>query len=206
MTHFLLIRTGNTDYDLQRRVQGTINLPLCDEGQQRVEQVAGELAGRKLDALYAGPGQATQQTAELVARRLSLKVKTRKQLHNLDLGLWQGMLVDDVKQKQPRVYRQWLEHPETVCPPEGETVKQALLRLQENVDKIAKKHKDETVAMVLAEPLASLFCHLMKNCCMGDLWQAHPQNRPDWELVTLSPPLTVAETHNGFTASQPEPA
>ena len=39
-------------------------------------------------------------------------------------GLWQGMIIDEVKRKQPKVYKQWQEHPENVCPPEGEMLAQ----------------------------------------------------------------------------------
>ena len=57
-----------------------------------------------------------------IGATLDLKVKTLDKLQNLDHGLWQGMLVSDVKTKQPKVYRQWQEQPETVCPPQGETL------------------------------------------------------------------------------------
>ena len=46
-------------------------------------------------------------------------------MQNLNQGLWQGMLVEDVRHKQPKVYRQWQEQPENVCPPEGEMLEQA---------------------------------------------------------------------------------
>ena len=35
------------------------------------------------------------------------------------------MLIDDVKRKQPKVYRQWQEQPEIICPPEGEMLSEA---------------------------------------------------------------------------------
>lgn len=195
MTNILLVRTGKTDYDLQGRIQGTIDLPLSPQGRRETMEHAARLPQQSVEAVYAGPGLATQQTAELVAARFGQKVKTQKRLHNLNLGLWQGMLIEEVKNKQPRVYRQWLERPETVCPPEGETVKVALERLQEALSKIIKKHKSGTIAIVLPEPLASLMCHLLRECQFGDLWQSRPDDRPAWEMICPPEPLTVSHTN-----------
>ena len=104
MLTILLIRSGVTEFDSQGRIQGTLDVPLCDEGRRQAETTAQELASRasSVAALYAGPCLSAQQTAEILGDRLNLKLKTIKSLHNLDQGLWQGMLFEDVKAKQPR--------------------------------------------------------------------------------------------------------
>src|SRR4051812_32993469 len=164
MLTILLIRSGITEYDSQGRIQGTLDVPLCDEGCRQAVAMAEELAAREapVEALYAGPCLSAQQTAEILGERLHVRPKTIKKLHNLDQGLWQGLLFDDVKSKQPKVYRQWQERPETVCPPEGETVQEASERLKRALAKITKKHKSGTIALVLARPLASVMGSLLQ--------------------------------------------
>ena len=162
MLKLILIRTGETEYECQGRVQGTLDIPLSEDGRLQVEKVASELRNTPIDACYAGPCRATQQSAEILADELKLKPKTIDNLRNLDHGLWQGMLIDDVKVKQPKVYRQWLEHPETVCPPEGESLQVVRERLQKALTKIAKKQKQGTAAVVVAEPVTSL----LRNCLL----------------------------------------
>ena len=184
MFNILLVRAGKTDYDCQNRIQGTLDLPLSEEGWQEVAELAESLHDRQVEAIYAGPDQASQQTAELVSVALQQKVKTNKHLRNLDLGLWQGMLIDDVKSKQPRVYKQWVEHPETVCPPEGEPLTAAEERLRDALAKIEKKHKDGTVVLVLAEPLASVLCHVVRHDDLGNLWTTCCKSRQQLELLT----------------------
>lgn len=194
MINILLVRAGKTDYDCQNRIQGVLDLPLSEEGWQKVATLAEDLHQHQVEAIYAGPDQASQQTAELVSVSLQQKVKTNKDLHNLDLGLWQGMLIEDVKNKQPKIYKQWIEHPETVCPPEGESLCAAQERLQVALDKIEKKHKTGTVALVLAEPLASLLCNLVREDDLGNLWTTCCKSRPAWEL--LAPPRISAAISN----------
>jgi broad specificity phosphatase PhoE len=189
--NILLIRAGKTDYDCQNRIQGTLDLPLSEEGWQQVAAMAEHFHQHSVEAIYAGPDQASQQTAELVSVSLQQKVKTNKTLQNLDLGLWQGMLVEDVKTKQPKVYKQWIEHPETVCPPEGEPIAAAELRIQDALDKLEKKHKDATVALVLAEPLASLLCYVFQGGDLGNLWQTCCKSRPAWEMLAPAEPAPI---------------
>ncbi len=190
MLTILLIRTGTTEYECQGRIQGTLDVPLSEDGRQQMEQVAEQLHGQLIDALYAGPCRATQQSADILAEKLQLKTKTVDKLRNLDHGLWQGMLIDDVKIKQPKVYRQWQEHPETICPPDGETLQNTRERLQQALIKIAKKHKSGTVAMVVAEPLTSVMRHVLRDDVLGDLWRVESKKAPPWELIEV--PTEVA--------------
>lgn len=192
MLNILLIRAGKTDYDCQHRIQGTLDLPLSEEGWQQVAALAETLHASEVEAIYSGPDQASQQTAELVSVALQQKVKTNKSLRNMDLGLWQGMLIEDVKKKQPRVYKQWIEHPETVCPPEGEPLAAAEERLQDALDKLEKKHKSGAIALVLAEPLASVLCHVVRHDDLGNLWTTCSKSRPACETLVLGTGASVA--------------
>ena len=185
MLSILLIRSGATEYEGQGRVQGTLDVPLSEDGRQQIEQVAEQLGDRTIDALYAGPCRATQQSANILAKRLQMKTKTVDKLANLNHGLWQGMLIEDVKVKQPKVYRQWQEHPETVCPPDGESLTAARDRLQQALAKIAKKHKSGTVAVVVSEPLTSLVRNVLRDDALGDLWRVEGEILPQWEQIEV---------------------
>ena len=189
MVQILLIRPGTTEYDQQGRVQGTLDIPLCEDGRQEVEAMVEELRNQPITAVYASPSQSAQQTAEALAATLDIKVKTVDKLHNVDHGLWQGMLVTDVKTKQPRVYRQWQEQPETVCPPQGETLCSAKQRVQAAMTKLLKKQKSEGLLAVIApEPLASVIRHVLRHDEWGDLWHCS-DSRAKWELIEV--PQTV---------------
>jgi probable phosphoglycerate mutase len=192
MLKILLIRTGRTEYECQGRIQGTLDVPLSEEGQQQIEELVGTLRDQSIEMLYYAPCRATQQSAKILTEKLGLKAKKLASLHNLDHGLWQGMLLEDVKVKQPKVYRQWVERPETVCPPNGETLKQARQRLQELLGRLAKKHKEGTVGLVTPEPLASVLHCLLLHEEVGGLWRVNGDKGPPWELIDL--PAEVLST------------
>ncbi len=185
MLKILLIRTGNTEYECQGRIQGTLDVPLSEDGRQHIEHLVASLRDQPIDVLYFAPCRASQQCAEILTEQLDVKSKKIDTLHNLDHGLWQGMLLEDVKVKQPKVYRQWQEHPETVCPPNGETLRQAQERMQQALAKLAKKHKEGTAAILVPEPLTSLLHCMLLHETVGGLWRVDSEESPPWELIEM---------------------
>lgn len=187
MLSIMLIRAGRTEYDCQGRIQGTLDVPLSEDGRREVTAGASDLRDQQasIAALYAGPCRSAQETAEILAERLDLKVKTIESLHNLNQGLWQGMLFDEVKSKQPKVYRQWQEKPDTVCPPEGESLQEARARLKKALAKLAKKHKSGTVAVVLGQPLASVLRCMLHEGISLTLCQSDGVKMPLWEHLNV---------------------
>ncbi|MBU4273247.1 MAG: histidine phosphatase family protein [Planctomycetes bacterium] len=178
MLNIVLIRPGSTDYDVQQRIQGSLDIPLNEQGEAEAAQVAEQLRDKGLEAVYAPASQPSLETAEIIAEILDIKRKKLDRLHNLNQGLWQGMLVKDVRRKQPKVYRRWQEQPENVCPPEGEMLGEADERVRAAVVKIMKRRKEGTVGLVLPEPLFSLARRFISHCELGDLWKA--PNGQEW--------------------------
>lgn len=184
MLQIVLIRPGATDYDQQGRIQGVLDVPLSSDGASEVARVGAELAGLGVEVVYSSACARAMQTASRIAEIIGVKFKKLENMQNLDHGLWQGMLVEDVRRKQPKVYRQWQDQPESVCPPEGEMLGEARQRAVGALGKIIKKHKQGVVGLVAPEPLASLIrCHL-DHSEMGDLWQAETEHGT-WEVIDV---------------------
>ncbi len=167
----IVLLPGATDLDLQGRIKGSLDVPLSETGNDQARQSASELREYCIDVIYCGPCEAARQTANLVANRQS-KVRVNEELRNLDRGLWHGKRVEELRDSQPRLYRQWQENPESVCPPGGESFEAARNRIKRAMSKIIRKHKNGTIAIVIPEPAASLLRqHLDQAVTMGDLWQ-----------------------------------
>jgi broad specificity phosphatase PhoE len=171
MVQLILVRPGKTDYDLQARIQGVLNIPLSEAGQKESAQTAEKLQPFLAKALYCSPTQAAEETAAIIGQKLELKPKSLDRLQNVNMGLWQGMLVEEVRLKQPKVYKQWQERPETIQPPEGEMLATALQRACDAIEKLVRKHRSGTIAMVVPEPLASLIQHRFQGVEWADLWR-----------------------------------
>lgn len=172
MVKIVLIRPGSTEFDKQRRIQGRLDIPLSDEGVRQVNSAIDTLRELDMKCLYVSPSESAEQTGKAIAEGLNIKCKTIDKLQNLNQGLWQGMLVDDVKKKQPKVYRQWQENPESICPPEGEMVSDAKSRAAAVIGRLLKKHKEGVVGLIVPEPLASVVDSIISDQGLGNLWKA----------------------------------
>jgi len=184
MLRIVLVRPGQTDYDHQLRIRGTLDVPMNPQGLHEVDDTIEQLRGLDIDAVYSGPCQPTRETAEALAGAFDAKLKVLDLLANLDAGLWQGKLIADVKQHQPRVYRQWQENPDGVCPPSGESVSEVRARIRTALDKVWKKHHkgSATVVIVAPEPLASVIHAELARERLGDLWKAEG-HCGWWEII-----------------------
>ena len=120
MAKILLIRPGCTDFDEQHRIQGTLDLPLSPRGEEQVARILQDLASSPIDVIYTSPCEPARSTAVALGAERGLTVKEIETLYNLNHGLWQGLKVDEVRRKHPKVFKQWQELPETICPSGGE--------------------------------------------------------------------------------------
>jgi broad specificity phosphatase PhoE len=184
MLQIVLIRPGSTDYDVQGRIQGSLDIPLNEQGLAEAAQTAERLRDCGLEMVYAPATQPPLETAQVIAKALGIKLKKIERLENHHQGLWEGMLVEDVRHKQPKVYRQWQEQPENVCPPEGEMLGEADDRVRAAVTKLLKRHKEGTIGLVLPEPLLSLARRFLSHGELGDLWKA-PNGHERFETIAV---------------------
>lgn len=190
MLTLLLVRPGATEFDQQGRIQGTLDIPMCEDGRRQTEEALQGVAAARPTAVYTATCQSARQTGQMIAEAVGVKCKPLEKLTNLNHGLWQGMLVEEVRTKQPKVYRQWQDQPHTVCPPGGETLLQAKARVAESLRKLLKKHKEGTIALVAPEPLASVIRHVVHHDAVTGLWKGS-ERCGVWEAIEVSEELAA---------------
>ncbi len=159
----VLVRPGSTDLDEQGRIKGTLNIPLSPNGESEVRQTAEQLLHLNIEAIFCSPCLAAQQTAQQLSHDGKIKVKIDDNLLNLDHGLWHGKRIKELKETQPKLFKQWQEHPETVCPPGGETVEIVRKRVVRMLKKLRRKYKKGIIAIVAPEPLSSIIRSAVEN-------------------------------------------
>ena len=182
MCNVVVVRPGSTLFDEQERIKGSLDMPLSASGIEQVHRIASEIAKLPISTVYCGPCESAQSTAKEIAEHTKAKWKVCDCFRNLDHGLWQGKLIDELKRQQPRLFKQLQENPRSFCPPGGETVAEAEARVEKLIVKLCKKHSNETIAVVIPEPLASLIAAKLKETDLGDLWKSECDNG-SWEMI-----------------------
>ena len=106
MCRIILVRSGCTDYDEEGRIQGSLELPLNDRGQNQVEEAIKELADLSFDVVYTSPSNPANATAKAIAQACDTPLKEKEGLNNFNYGLWQGLKTEEVQRKFPKIYKQ----------------------------------------------------------------------------------------------------
>lgn len=207
--HLIVIRSASTDYELQGRIRGSLDIPPSAEGLAEAEAVADRLAENIPEAIYSAPTECGMATARIIGGRFGVTPKPLDDLANIDLGLWQGKLVDEIRRLQPTVHRQWQEDPWSIAPPEGEFLEEARSRVEEALERIAKRHPTGRVAIVVPFPIDSLVRWLVAGEPLGDLWEpdaareqfAELPMAAQWQTAGAMPVVsTPAATASGAAA------
>ena len=143
-TTIVLVRHGETDWNLERRFQGHADRPLNDTGHAQAAALAESLSGEHLDAVYTSPLQRASQTAAIVAARLGLAARPLEALREIHVGDWEGLTVDDVKERYPEhVATDWRSGW-----PGGETYDELSARVLPALVSLADDHPGERVLAV----------------------------------------------------------
>ena len=137
-TRIILARHGETDWNLERRWQGHSDRPLNETGLAQAEELAEELAGESIAAVYSSDLVRAHETARIVAARLGLDVVAVPGLRERQFGSWEGLRDVEVEHCFPGAHG----------PPDGETREEMLRRVLESIEAIAAAHDGETVLVV----------------------------------------------------------
>jgi len=144
----ILVDQGRTVWDEASRLQGTIDVPLSPRGCKEVASLARKLKPLRPKRILCGTGQTQLETSQILAKGLGCRVVQHPELKALDVGLWQGMLHEELLRRYPRSYKRWCRDPQSVSPPRGESVGEMVARVSEVVEEIRRRRNRTTLVMV----------------------------------------------------------
>jgi probable phosphoglycerate mutase len=120
MTEILLIRHGETDWNVDKRLQGHIDIPLNEAGRRQALALGGALADEGIDAIFASDLQRARATAQAVADVAGLEVGIDAGLRERCYGAFEGLRHPDIETKYPQAYRLWQAREPDARYPAGE--------------------------------------------------------------------------------------
>lgn len=131
----ILIRHGQTEFNLAGRMQGQLDTPLTTAGRAEAEAAATELGTWPIGTVVSSDLQRARDTAALLADALGMGYTTDARLRETDLGDWSGKAHEDVDAVFPGQRSHWRLNP-TWAPPNGETRLEVSDRASELVDEL----------------------------------------------------------------------
>ena len=148
MARFILVRHGETAWNLKERFRGREDLLLNSTGLKQAYAAAVYLKDRPIAATYSSPLKRTMETARVIANQIGLPVQPLEGLIDINFGEWQGLTAVEAAKRDGELHRTWLERPHEVRFPGGEGLADVRERVTTAVDELAARHQEETVILV----------------------------------------------------------
>ena len=152
----LLIRHGQTAWNVERRFLGRTDLPLDAIGLDQAARLGRRFAGTPIAAVWTSPLARARQTAAPIGAALP-----EAGLVEMDMGELEGLSASLFAQRYPDLVVAWRDQPHAVRLPGGEVLADVQARGLEAVARIAATvAPGETVAVVTHQlVLATVVCH-----------------------------------------------
>ncbi|ARN83007.1 histidine phosphatase family protein [Methylocystis bryophila] len=148
-TLLCLARHGETNWNLERRFQGQLDIALNYKGRMQAAALDAELAERSFVRVYSSDLIRAIETASPHAARRGLALTQRPELREKHDGLWHGLSHEEVAARYPEDYRHYLDRRADYAAPGGETLMRFAARVRAGLTKIASAHPGETLLVVV---------------------------------------------------------
>ena len=156
-----LVRHGETDWNIENRIQGQTDTELNEKGRQQADKLAGELVrGYQIKKIYASGKARAWETANIIGRELGIKPKRKEGLEEISFGKWEGYTWKQVKETFPEEYLVWQKNRRYQVTPMGESYQQLLVRLLPALDDIIQEGGEDTLAVTHSAVIMTLMSYL----------------------------------------------
>ncbi len=162
----LLARHGETPWNAEGRYQGQIDIPLSDNGIRQAKLLGERLHDVSITKAVASPLSRARVTAELALG------DKRAAMLQFDLGLkeiahgdWEGLLANEIRERDPQRLLAWRELPESVLMPGdgGENLQMVFDRAWPAFARACEGLKDDDTLLVVAHDAVNrvLLCKIL---------------------------------------------
>ena len=161
MTEIMLVRHGETEWNVGEVFRGRVDMELNETGTKQAEKLAEYLGNQRLKIIYSSPLQRALKTAEIIARQHKIEVTIAPGLIDFNYGQWQGLSHRKVKDRYKELYGEWINHPERVKIPDGENLEDVRQRTMAVVNDIITGHNGTVVLVSHRVVNKVLICALL---------------------------------------------
>lgn len=147
-TTIILVRHGETEWNVLGKFQGCKDIALSNEGILQARYLHKRFQN-KFDHIYTSPLKRAMQTAEIISQGSNTSPIVETGLTEINFGEWEGLTMKEVRTNFPKEFIKW-KNDDLNAPMCGgeQSLKIASIRAEKSILKIAKKNKGENIIIV----------------------------------------------------------
>ena len=162
MTRFIVVRHGETQWNLAARIQGHGDSALTDNGVAQADAIARRLAEEPFDVLVSSDLGRAMQTASRIAAATGREVIPDARFRERDFGSAEGLTYSELHERFPGVFGRHLQDSDPdFRVPRSETRREFYARIGRAFEALAGERGGQQVAVVChGGVLAALYRHI----------------------------------------------
>ena len=147
-TEVILIRHGETEWNLSGRWQGHADSPLSARGIEQAEALGKRMLNEQLNSFYSSDLERARHTSRLVGGPSEWNPEFMESLRERDLGVLEGLTTDEMKVKYPQEYQSFRNDGPEYQVPGGESFKQFYDRCSGALEEVAVRNPGKRIGVV----------------------------------------------------------
>ena len=148
-TIIYLTRHGQTEWNLERRLQGRGNSPLTEAGIERAKELRERIKDIDIDFIYSSPIERALDTANIIKGEKNIEVITDEGLMEMCFGDYEGRKTDEVMAENPSWNIDLIMHGDVeLCAPDGENLASVRARVAKTMDRIIEENRGKSILIV----------------------------------------------------------
>lgn len=165
VTTLFLARHGQTQWNLEQRLQGRMNSPLTQLGIEQAFAAQQKLINHDIHIAYCSPLQRAVETGALIVADWPIKLVQRDKLSEISLGPWEGKTYSEIKQSDPTQFDNFWNRPHQYQLAGAETYQQLQTRVLEEINQIIRENIGKNI-LVVSHGIAIkvILAHVLKKC------------------------------------------
>lgn len=184
-----IFRHGRTVWNADRRIQGSADIDLTEEGRKMAQVTAEAIRDIHFDAIYASPLRRAYETACILKGDRALTVIKEPRIRELNFGVLEGTSFENIQNPEAAPdFGVFFTHPELYQRPlNGESLEELCARTADFIEDIKKKHKNSDRIMIVAHGAANkAMLKYIRGLDMKDLWYGNLQKNCGAVIVELA--------------------
>nr|WP_290441225.1 histidine phosphatase family protein [Clostridium algidicarnis] len=165
-----IARHGETKWNIEGRMQGIKNSDLTQRGIGDARSLGESLKDIDFDCIYSSPLGRALDTAKYIRQDDNTKIILDDSLKELNLGLWEGMTHEEIKEKYPIQYNNFREHPESFESQGGESFLELIKRVEKGLNNIIKDENHENILIITHTCVIKAISIIVKGNDVKDFW------------------------------------
>lgn len=159
--NLIITRHGETDWNVQKRAQGSRDIPLNETGLQQAYTLAQKLKqGPQPTKIYTSKQLRAKVTAQIVAKELEIPYEEVEGLEEMNLGLWEGLSWPQIEAQYPAEFERWINNRRYEPAPQGESYQDTLERVLPAINVILKCGQENVLIVTHSAIIMALMAYL----------------------------------------------